>query len=85
MAKRTLRADPTERLGNERIIDPDKIRRPAFALFERYASYDGPRHKHCKGQLVYVSEGVMRTETDDGMWVGQPPSRAGTTVPAKPN
>jgi AraC-like DNA-binding protein/quercetin dioxygenase-like cupin family protein len=79
MAKRTLREYKSERLGNARIIDPDKITRSAFVLFERYASHRGPPHKHRKGQLIYVSEGVLRVKTNAGMWVVLP--QRGVWVP----
>src|SRR5438105_9422830 len=72
MARRTLRDYQSVRLGDEPIINPDKIRRPAFVLYQRYASHDGPPHTHRKGQLYYVSEGVVRVETDAGMWVVLP-------------
>jgi len=83
MAGRTSRSNAlhsaSEPLGDEPVIDPDRIERPAFALFERYASYEGPPHKHGKGQLVYVSEGVLRVETELGMWVVLP--QRGVWVP----
>jgi AraC-like DNA-binding protein len=79
MARRTSRDSERERLGDEPLIDPDRIERPAFALFERYASYEGPPHKHGKGQLVYVSEGVLRVETEVGTWVVLP--QRGVWVP----
>lgn len=73
MAKRTSRETTSERpVDGERIIDPDKVKRPAFALHERYARYDGPPHQHRKGQLVYVSEGVVRVETQADMWLVLP-------------
>ncbi|TAK91580.1 MAG: AraC family transcriptional regulator [Burkholderiaceae bacterium] len=68
MAKRTSR----ERLSDAPAIDPDQIKCSAFALFDRYARYDGPPHKHRKGQLVYVSDGVLRTETETGLWISLP-------------
>ena len=79
MAKRTMREERSEGLDSDRIIDPDEIKRPAFALFERYASYDGSPHRHVLGQLVYVSEGVLRVETETGMWVVLP--QRGVWVP----
>ena len=72
MAIRTTHEYKSERLGNARIIDPDRIKRPAFVLAERFASHDGTPHKHRKGQLVYVSEGVLRVQTDGGMWIVVP-------------
>jgi AraC-like DNA-binding protein len=72
MARRTSIDSERERLGSEPLIDPDGIKPPAFALFERYASYEGPPHKHGKGQLVCVSEGVLRVETETGSWVVLP-------------
>jgi len=69
MAKRTTRGYHSERLGDEPLIDPDQVKRPAFVLFQRYGNHDGPPHKHRKGQLMYVSEGVLHVETDAGMWV----------------
>ncbi len=79
MARRTSRDNEREQLGGEPIIDPDRIQRPAFALFERYASYEGAPHKHSKGQLVCVSEGVLRVETDAGTWFVLP--QRGVWVP----
>jgi len=79
MAKRTKREERSDGLDSDRIIDPDEIKRPAFALFERYASYDGSPHRHVLGQLVYVSEGVLRVETETGMWVVLP--QRGVWVP----
>jgi len=79
MARRTSHDSERERPGDEAIIDPDRIQRPAFALFERYASYEGPPHKHGKGQLVWVNEGVLRVETDAGTWFVLP--QRGVWVP----
>ncbi|HEU0204738.1 MAG TPA: AraC family ligand binding domain-containing protein, partial [Burkholderiaceae bacterium] len=72
MAKRTAHQAKAEQRSAELVIDPDRIKRPAFALFQRYASYDGPFHRHRKGQLVYVSEGVLRVQSEAGMWVVLP-------------
>jgi AraC-like DNA-binding protein len=72
MAKRTPHRTAAEPPDAGRVIDPDRIKRPAFALFQRYASYDGQLHRHRHGQLVYVSEGVLRVETAAGVWVVLP-------------
>ncbi|MBI3898952.1 MAG: helix-turn-helix transcriptional regulator [Gammaproteobacteria bacterium] len=74
MAKQTSHNYHIERLGDARIIDPDKIARPAFVLHQRYARADSAPHKHRKGQLLYAAEGVPRIETDGGSWI-VPPQR----------
>jgi AraC-like DNA-binding protein/mannose-6-phosphate isomerase-like protein (cupin superfamily) len=74
MAKRTTR-DYTVRLADKaRIIDPDRVKQPAFVLLQRYETMDGPPHQHRKGQLFYAHEGVVRVETDSGSWI-VPPQR----------
>ena len=74
MAKRTTR-DYTIKLADKTcLVDPDRVKQPAFVLLQRYESMDGPPHQHRKGQLVYASDGVVRVETDAGIWI-VPPQR----------
>jgi AraC-like DNA-binding protein len=56
-------------------INPDEVCQPAFVLSERYEKGTVPWHTHARGQLVYVSKGVLTVSTEQGMWV-VPPLRA---------
>jgi AraC-like DNA-binding protein len=62
-------------------IDPDTARQPAFVLSARRDPGTSPWHEHQRAQLVYVTQGVVKVITDDGMWV-IPPRRGVWVLPA---
>src|SRR5262245_41346754 len=64
---------PTPRTAEpEFLLRTLAMRYPTGAVLER--------HRHDWAQLVYASEGVMRVETDDGLWVV--PSHRAVWIPA---
>lgn len=78
MAEQTNRAAPVD----PPVIDPDAAPRPLFVLSQRYEAFDGPWHAHRSAQFVYASEGVLTTQTANGLWV-VPPQRAVWIVPGE--
>ncbi|HUC16129.1 MAG TPA: helix-turn-helix transcriptional regulator [Acetobacteraceae bacterium] len=67
-----------------RLTDPDRAPRPLVAKAEEYPSGSSiARHSHERAQLIFLSLGALRLQTDDGVWV-TPPGRAawipGSTV-----
>ena len=66
------------RTGKDRVLLETilKIPRPVVAVARDYPSgYFIETHSHERSQLVYASNGVMRVQTGDGIWV-VPPLRA---------
>lgn len=56
--------------------NPDRADRPLVALTHDYLSGESvPRHTHRRAQLIFLSAGAMRIETEIGVWV-TPPGRA---------
>jgi AraC-like DNA-binding protein len=78
MAEQTTRTDA---IGPP-VIDPDAAPRPLFVLSQRYEAFDGPWHAHRSAQFVYAGEGVLTTQTANGLWV-VPPQRAVWIVPGE--
>lgn len=56
--------------------DPDRSDRPVVATSQSYkAGGRAPRHRHRRGQIIFLIAGAMRIETDAGLWLA-PPGRA---------
>lgn len=50
--------------------DPDFAPRPLVALATDYPSGSAtPRHNHRRAQLIFVTTGSLRLETEEGVWV----------------
>ena len=62
------------------IVFPDEGKQSAFVI--QHYSKPGiiPWHKHRRAQLHYVSEGVLRVQTEQGVWI-TPPQRAVWILP----
>lgn len=59
-----------------RFFNPDRSSRPIVATNEQYPSGSTiNRHSHQRAQLIFLSGGALRLQTDDGVWVA-PPGRA---------
>ena len=59
-----------------RNVDPDRAARPLVAVAHDYPSGgSAPRHSHQRAQVIFVSLGAVRLETDEGLWIA-PPGRA---------
>ncbi len=61
------------------LIDPDDVKK-SFVLFEHRPAGEVPWHAHRSAQLVYVNKGVIRVQTEQGLWV-IPPERAVWVLP----
>lgn len=57
-------------------LDPDRASRPIVAINEEHPTGSTiGRHSHERAQLIFLSLGALRLQTDDGVWV-TPPGRA---------
>jgi len=56
--------------------DPDRSDRPVVAISQDYnRGGRAPRHRHRRGQLIFLVTGALRIETDTEYWLA-PPGRA---------
>jgi AraC-like DNA-binding protein len=57
------------------LVDVDRVRADAFVVTDELRPHAGPFHTHALHQVLFASDGLMRLETDAGLWL-LPPHRA---------
>ena len=55
-------------------------KQPAFVIYRYHGAGTVPWNKHVTAQLEYVSDGVLRVQTEQGIWIA-PPQRAVWILP----
>lgn len=57
------------------LVDVDRVRADAFVVTDELRPHAGPFHAHALHQVLFASDGLMRLETEAGLWL-LPPHRA---------